>query len=61
MCLPVIINCLFNQLEEDMVDKWKPHYLQYKLLKKLIKDLEQQNSSGSIDTANGLLTSNQTV
>lgn len=50
-----------KRLEKDLVEKWKPHYIQYKLLKKQIKELEEHGAeiSPSDDSANGLLASRQ--
>jgi SPX domain protein involved in polyphosphate accumulation len=52
-----------KRLEKDLVERWKSHYLQYKLLKKQIKELEQSagNKDAPVndDAANGLLASQQ--
>ena len=55
-----------RRLEQDMVQDFKPHYLQYKLLKKEIKALEEQvqQPAGATDptadeSANGLLINQQ--
>lgn len=62
-----------KRLERDMVERWRPHYLQYKLLKKHIKEMQEhlQNqsnpmpaadptaASASEEGANGLLASQQ--
>lgn len=47
-------------LEEDIIEKWRAHYLQYKLLKKHIKDMESLPSEETGDkSANGLLVNQQ--
>ena len=64
--------CVGKRLETDMVERWRPHYLQYKLLKKHIKDLEDSKegpvngndaastvTGATADEANGLLVNQQ--
>lgn len=55
-----------KRLDEDIIEKWRAHYLQYKLLKKHIKDMENlpkteaSQTTDNIDkSANGLLVNQQ--
>lgn len=54
-----------RRLEQDLVPDFKSHYLQYKLLKKKIKQLEEESSGSNMahsnidESANGLLANQQ--
>jgi SPX domain protein involved in polyphosphate accumulation len=48
-----------KRLENDLVERWRPHYLQYKLLKKYIKEMEERANATTANTADAAVEGKQ--